>query len=65
MQKRAKELQVARRENQKAGQSAGFGGGFGSGSFTQRDNPVIDSVPMDTPKPSYTAATRFITTIQV
>lgn len=46
MQKRAKELQVARRENQKAGRSAGFGGGFGSGSFTQRDNPVIDSVPM-------------------
>ncbi|XP_062611322.1 coatomer subunit delta-like [Saccostrea cucullata] len=55
MQKKAKELQAARRENQKSGRSGGFGGGFGSGSFTQRDNPIIDSVPMDTPKPSYTA----------
>lgn len=59
MQKKAKELQAARRESQKAGRSAGFGGGFGSGSFTQRDNPVIDNVPMDTPKPSYTAPSRY------
>lgn len=59
MQKKAKELQAARRENQKSGRSGGFGGGFGSGSFSQRDNPVIDSIPMDTPKPSYTAPARY------
>ncbi|KAK3082782.1 hypothetical protein FSP39_005187 [Pinctada imbricata] len=60
MLKKSKELQQARREAQKMGRSTGFGGGFGSSSSSSssysRESPIIDSMPMEPPKSSYSAA---------
>lgn len=54
MRRKAKEIQQRNREMAKGGRLPGMGsagGGFGSGSF--KTDSVIDSTPMEPPKPSY------------
>ena len=58
MKRRAKELQLAKREARKGGKgggfTGGFGGGFGSGDFTR--GTAVETLPMaETQRPSYTA----------
>ena len=56
MKRKAKELQAQKREAQRSGRKmTGYGsGGFGSGSGMGRDS-IIESTPVEPPKPSYTA----------
>lgn len=56
MRRKAKEIQQRNREMAKGGRGMhgiGSSGGFGSNPF-RSDAPVIDSSPMEPPKPSYT-----------
>ncbi|OWF39608.1 coatomer subunit delta-like [Mizuhopecten yessoensis] len=57
MKKRAKELQVQRRDAQKGGgRNSAFGGGFGNSSYSSSSQSTVMDTPVDTPKPSYTAS---------
>ena len=57
MKRKAKELQLAKREARKEGRShytGGFGGGFGSGS--RHMGPSVESLPpQEYSKPAYSA----------
>ena len=61
MKRKAKELQLAKREARKEGRShytGGFGGGFGSGSGggSRHMGPSVESLPpQDYSKPAYSA----------
>lgn len=58
MKKRAKELQRQRQEAERSGRStSGFGGGgFGSSSYNRGDSTsIIDTIPVEPTKPTYTA----------
>ena len=61
MKRKAKELQLAKREARKEGRShytGGFGGGFGSGSSSSRHmGPSVESLPsQEYSKPAYSAS---------
>lgn len=58
MKRKAKELQMAKREARKDGRSmySGYGSGSGGfGSHDMRSGPTVESLPQDTRKPSYNA----------
>lgn len=63
MKRKAKELQLAKREARKEGRlhyTGGFGGGFGSHN-TRSMGPSVETLPpQDSHKTSYTAS-RFVT----
>lgn len=58
MKRRAKELQLAKKEARKAGRTysgGGFGGGGGGGGYGHGSTPVVESLPSEPPKSSYKA----------
>jgi len=56
MKRKAKELQAQKREQQRTGRKTGYGGGgFGSASSGMSRDTIIESTPVEPPKPSYTA----------
>ena len=64
MKRKAKELQMAKREARKEGRTM-YSGGFGGGSYGSHDrgggiSPSVESLPPQDTRKSYNAAPRYV-----